>query len=73
MKGRRLALMGIKANPEIWLIFDEPEGYAKEEQDETCRTYSYNGRLHAFTAYNKIIKAYQRSRKQTYTFPIKLK
>lgn len=73
MKGRRLALIGIEAAPNMWIIFDEPKGYKRDEQDETCKTYYYNDKLHAMTAFNKIAKAYQRSKKDTYTHPIKLK
>lgn len=66
-------LIGIKAKPVIWIIFDEPIGYDKDEQDKTCKTYHYNDKLHALTSFNKIIKAYKRSNKDIYTHPIKLR
>lgn len=57
----------------MWIIFDEPEWFKKDEQDETCKTYHYQNRLHAFTAFIKIVKAYKRSRKNHYTHAIKLR
>ncbi len=73
MKGRKLALIGIAAAPNMWIIFDEPEGYKKDEQDKTCKTYYYQDKLHAMTAFQKIIKAYKRSKKEAYIYPIKLR
>lgn len=57
----------------MWIIFDEPIGYNKDEQDKTCKTYMYQDKLHALTAFQKIIKAYKRSKKNKYIYPIKLR
>ncbi|RLB67639.1 MAG: hypothetical protein DRH08_03160 [Deltaproteobacteria bacterium] len=57
----------------MWIIFDEPEGYKNDEQDKTCKTYHYGSKLHALTAFNKIVKAYQRSKKEAYIYAIKLR
>ena len=66
-------MWGIKSNPDMWLIFDEPEDYTRDEQDETCKTYHYNNRLHVLTIYNRLINAYLKSRKTSYKLPIKLR
>lgn len=73
IKERRIALVGVVAAPNMWMIFDEPERYKKKDQDKTCKTYYYQNKLHAMTAYQKIIKAYKRSKKDKYLYPIKLR